>query len=123
LSRPGGRAEDYPFWLVTARSMQYAWGGNVGMQLIKEVAVQPGRAVIVVTHDSRVYDFGDRIGILWSEGTLRAGSTDTAATYSNTRLEKQVRHRQQINEIKTVTSTIEIQGDRYPEAMLRRSGL
>jgi phenylacetyl-CoA:acceptor oxidoreductase len=29
---------DYPFWLVTARSMQYSWGGNVGIQLIKEVA-------------------------------------------------------------------------------------
>ena len=34
----GGKREDYPFWLLTARSMQYAWGGNVGMQLIKEVA-------------------------------------------------------------------------------------
>jgi phenylacetyl-CoA:acceptor oxidoreductase len=32
------RVEDYPFWLVTARSMQYSWGGNVGIQLIKEVA-------------------------------------------------------------------------------------
>lgn len=29
---------DYPFWLVTSRSMQYAWGGNVGIQMIKEVA-------------------------------------------------------------------------------------
>jgi len=32
------RIDDYPFWLVTARSMQYSWGGNVGIQLIKEVA-------------------------------------------------------------------------------------
>ena len=32
------RIEDYPFWLVTTRSMQYSWGGNVGIQLIKEVA-------------------------------------------------------------------------------------
>ena len=38
LAAMGGRSEDYPFWLLTARSMQYAWGGNVGMQLIKEVA-------------------------------------------------------------------------------------
>jgi phenylacetyl-CoA:acceptor oxidoreductase len=30
--------EQYPFWLLTSRSMQYAWGGNVGMQMIKEVA-------------------------------------------------------------------------------------
>jgi len=29
---------DYPFWLITARSMQYSWGANVGIQLIKEVA-------------------------------------------------------------------------------------
>nr|HET7860704.1 molybdopterin-dependent oxidoreductase [Caldimonas sp.] len=45
----GARAADYPFWLLTARSMQYAWGGNVGMQLIKEVAdnVAGHRGVIV----------------------------------------------------------------------------
>ncbi|HEB95528.1 MAG TPA: molybdopterin oxidoreductase [Sedimenticola thiotaurini] len=30
--------DDYPFWLVTSRSMQYAWGGNVSIQLIREVA-------------------------------------------------------------------------------------
>ncbi len=38
LKSQGGEAADYPFWLLTSRSMQYAWGGNVGMQLIKEVA-------------------------------------------------------------------------------------
>ncbi len=34
----GAKGEDYPFWLLTARSMQYAWGGNAGVQIIKEVA-------------------------------------------------------------------------------------
>jgi phenylacetyl-CoA:acceptor oxidoreductase len=34
----GSAAGDFPFWLLTSRSMQYAWGANVGMQLIKEVA-------------------------------------------------------------------------------------
>ncbi|GAA0661830.1 TonB-dependent receptor [Sphingomonas insulae] len=48
-------------------------------------------------------EFRDRIGILWSEGTLQSGSTDRAATYTNTRIEKQVRHRKQINEIWTAT--------------------
>jgi len=38
LARVGGRSEDFPFWLLTSRSMQYAWGGNVGMQIIHEVA-------------------------------------------------------------------------------------
>jgi putative ABC transport system ATP-binding protein len=37
-----------------------ASGRNV-MQLVKQIAVQKNRAVIVVTHDSRVYDFGDKI--------------------------------------------------------------
>ncbi|HUY03351.1 MAG TPA: molybdopterin dinucleotide binding domain-containing protein, partial [Rhodocyclaceae bacterium] len=29
---------EYPFWLITSRSMQYAWGSNVGVQLMDEVA-------------------------------------------------------------------------------------
>jgi TonB-dependent receptor len=52
-------------------------------------------------------EFRDRIGILWSEGTLQAGSTDRAATYRNTRIEKQVRHRKQVNEIWSATAGIE----------------
>lgn len=36
--KAGGAAEDYPFWLVTSRSMQYAWGSNMGIQLMKEMA-------------------------------------------------------------------------------------
>src|SRR5215212_3466944 len=38
-----------------------AAGGRSVMDLLRRVAVQPDRAVIVVTHDSRVYDLGDRI--------------------------------------------------------------
>jgi phenylacetyl-CoA:acceptor oxidoreductase len=29
---------DYPFWLITSRSMQYSWGANAGIQMIREVA-------------------------------------------------------------------------------------
>ena len=29
---------DYPFWALTARSMQYSWGANVGLPMIREVA-------------------------------------------------------------------------------------
>ncbi len=35
--------------------------GQTVMQLLREVAVKPDRAVIVVTHDNRVFHFGDRI--------------------------------------------------------------
>jgi phenylacetyl-CoA:acceptor oxidoreductase len=34
----GGDPDDYPFWAVTSRSMQYSWGLNVGIPLINEVA-------------------------------------------------------------------------------------
>ena len=49
LAAVGGAADAYPFWLLTSRSMQYAWGGNVGMQMIKEVAdnVAGHRGVII----------------------------------------------------------------------------
>ena len=51
LVKAGGKPQDYPFWLLTARSMQYAWGANVGMQLIKEVAdnIAGHRGVIINT--------------------------------------------------------------------------
>lgn len=38
-----------------------AHSGQTVMELLKRVAVQPDRSVIVVTHDSRVYSYGDRI--------------------------------------------------------------
>jgi len=38
-----------------------AKSGRTVMELIRKTAIGEGRAVIVVTHDSRVYDFGDRI--------------------------------------------------------------
>lgn len=46
---------DEPTAALDARS------GQTVMQLLRQVAVQPDRAVIVVTHDSRVFSYGDRI--------------------------------------------------------------
>jgi len=46
-----------------------AASGRTVMGLIREVAVDADRAVIVVTHDNRVYDFGDRI-VTMSDGRL-----------------------------------------------------
>jgi putative ABC transport system ATP-binding protein len=53
-----------------------AQSGQVVMELIRRVAVQPGRAVIVVTHDSRVYKFGDRI-VRMSDGQIDSVETQT----------------------------------------------
>jgi len=43
--------------------------GHVVMELIQRVAVQPGRAVIIVTHDNRIFSFGDKIAHM-SDGRI-----------------------------------------------------
>jgi putative ABC transport system ATP-binding protein len=43
--------------------------GRTVMEILKKVALQSDRAVIVVTHDSRVFDFGDRI-IYMADGQI-----------------------------------------------------
>jgi putative ABC transport system ATP-binding protein len=48
-----------------------AHSGQTVMRLLKRVAVQPDRAVIIVTHDSRVYRFGDRI-VSMSDGRIES---------------------------------------------------
>jgi phenylacetyl-CoA:acceptor oxidoreductase len=75
VTTAGGRPDDFPFWLLTARSMQYAWGGNVGMQLIKEVAdnVAGHRGVIINTQAAARLGIedGDRIEIATPQRTVR----------------------------------------------------
>ena len=46
-----------------------AQSGQTVMQLLKRVGVQPDRALIIVTHESRVYGFGDRI-VHMSDGRI-----------------------------------------------------
>jgi phenylacetyl-CoA:acceptor oxidoreductase len=81
---PSGRSNtDFPFWLLTARSMQYAWGANVGMQLIKEVAdnVAGHRGVIMNTGRARQMGIedGDEVQIstpirsVFGKAVLRQG--------------------------------------------------
>ena len=37
-TRRGRRTEEFPFWLLTSRSMQYSWGSNVSLPILAEVA-------------------------------------------------------------------------------------
>jgi putative ABC transport system ATP-binding protein len=53
-----------------------AASGRTVMELIRNVAVQPDRAVVVVTHDSRVYDFGDRI-VSMTDGRIESIERNT----------------------------------------------
>ncbi len=50
--------------------------GQTVLQILKETALAPGRAAIVVTHDSRIYPFADRI-IAMEDG--RIGSFQSIA--------------------------------------------
>ncbi|MFO0801125.1 MAG: ABC transporter ATP-binding protein [Gemmataceae bacterium] len=55
-----------------------AASGRTVMGLIRQVAVDADRAVVVVTHDSRVYDFGDRI-VSMADGRIESVKTRDAA--------------------------------------------
>lgn len=48
-----------------------AKSGQTVMELLKQVACGPDRAVIVVTHDNRVFRFGDRI-VTMSDGEIES---------------------------------------------------
>jgi phenylacetyl-CoA:acceptor oxidoreductase len=76
--KAGGQPKDYPFWLLTARSMQYAWGGNVGVQMIKEVAdnVAGHRGVIINTEAARKLGIneGDEIEIATPARSVRGSA-------------------------------------------------
>ncbi|HEX6363968.1 MAG TPA: molybdopterin dinucleotide binding domain-containing protein, partial [Albitalea sp.] len=58
ITQGGASPADFPFWLLTARSMQYAWGGNVGMQMIKEVADNVAGHKGVIINAGRARELG-----------------------------------------------------------------
>lgn len=63
-----------------------AESGHTVMELLRKVAVQPDRAVIVVTHDNRIYGFGDRI-VQMSDG--RVERVEEGHQYRITNLERE----------------------------------
>ncbi|MFZ5511889.1 MAG: molybdopterin-dependent oxidoreductase [Pseudomonadota bacterium] len=70
-----GSLDDYPFWLVTSRSMQYAWGSNVGIQLMDEVAgnLRGHRGVVINSQRARELGIeeGDMVEVRSYLGTTR----------------------------------------------------
>jgi phenylacetyl-CoA:acceptor oxidoreductase len=76
VAREGGTPEDYPFWLLTSRSMQYAWGGNVGVQLMREVASNVAGHGGVIINAKRAAELGiaegDAVEIATPRGSVRA---------------------------------------------------
>jgi len=47
------------------------------MELLRSLAVHPDRAVIVVTHDPRVFEFGDRIATMDDGRVVEVKSAET----------------------------------------------
>ncbi|HMR71726.1 MAG TPA: molybdopterin dinucleotide binding domain-containing protein, partial [Rubrivivax sp.] len=85
LESLGGKPADYPFWLVTARSMQYAWGGNVGVQMIREVAGNvAGHGGIVMNPAA-----AERLGV--DEGDLVEIATPRRSTHGHVVLRQGIR--------------------------------
>ncbi len=56
--------DEYPFWLLTSRSMQYSWGANVGIQLMKEVADNVKGHKGIVINRGKAAELGIRDGDL-----------------------------------------------------------
>jgi len=49
---------DFPFWAVTTRSMQYAWGSNAGIQIMREVAENIGGHNGMVLNSGKADELG-----------------------------------------------------------------
>ena len=58
------RAADFPFWVLTSRSMQFAWGGNADIQLMNEVAANVRGHDGVQINAQRAGELGIREGDL-----------------------------------------------------------
>ena len=58
IREAGGNPDDYPFFALTARSMQYSWGANVGIPLINEVANNISGHKGVIINRTRAKELG-----------------------------------------------------------------
>jgi phenylacetyl-CoA:acceptor oxidoreductase len=54
----GRDPKDYPFFAITARSMQYSWGANAGIPLINEVAQNVAGHKGVIINRTRARELG-----------------------------------------------------------------
>jgi phenylacetyl-CoA:acceptor oxidoreductase len=54
----GRDPDEFPFWALTARSMQYAWGANVGIPVINEVANNIAGHKGVIVNRTRARELG-----------------------------------------------------------------
>jgi phenylacetyl-CoA:acceptor oxidoreductase len=81
----GRRPEDFPFWLLTSRSMQYSWGSNVSLPVLADVARNvKGHFGVMLNRTAAA-----RLGI--AEGDLIEIASPTGATRGRAILREGVR--------------------------------
>jgi phenylacetyl-CoA:acceptor oxidoreductase len=70
-----GALEQYPFWLITSRSMQYAWGSNAAIPLMNETSgnVRGSKGVLINRHRAEALGIaeGDLVEVSSYVGTTR----------------------------------------------------
>jgi len=76
---------DFPYWLLTSRSMQYAWGNNADIQMIKEVASN------VAGHGGVIMNAGRAAELDIAEGDLLEIASPLAATKGRAVLRQGIR--------------------------------
>ena len=76
---------DFPFWLLTSHSMQMAWGGNAGIQLMREVADN------VTGHGGLIMNAARAAEIGLAEGDLVEVRSPLAATRGRVVLRQGIR--------------------------------
>ncbi len=81
----GADPADYPFWALTARSMQYAWGANVSVQLMTELSEN------VFGHDGVVMNRGKAREMGIEDGDTIEVISPVASTTGTARLREGVR--------------------------------
>ncbi len=85
LVNAGGKPEDFPFWLLTTKSMQYHSGGNAGIALMDEVSENlHGHTGVMLNADTAA-----KLGI--REGDRVEVRSHIGATYGRAALMKGIR--------------------------------
>ena len=85
LEKAGAKAEDFPFWLLTTKSMQYHAGGNAAIEMMNEVAQNlRGHGGVIINAKT-----AQRLGI--AEGDRVEVRSHIGATYGKAALAHGVR--------------------------------
>ncbi len=82
---PGRAGENNRFWLLTSRSMQYAWGGNAAIQIVNEAARN------IAGHDGIIVNSGRALSLGIADGDFIEVRSSLRATRGRAVLREGIR--------------------------------